>query len=171
MKRIQIFFFLLAFGLFGYSSGLRAEDIDIYVSNSNNVGVPNVLFVIDNGADFSANANIGCTSYSGVTPVTAPSTGTSTTSGVLQCSLVAALSGLANSAVNIGLMVSNANNFAETQTTTDTTKGGYHATCNSGGNGGCLLRPFALMDTTNKDNLVKFIKGWQVSNSNGGNTV
>src|SRR3954469_14913195 len=136
MKRIQIFFFLLAFGLFGYSSGLRAEDIDIYVSNSNNVGVPNVLFVIDNGADFSANASIGCSTYSGTSVV--PSAGTSTTAGVLQCSLVAALSGLANSAVNIGIMVSNANNFAETQTTTDQTKGGYHAACNSGGNGGCL---------------------------------
>ncbi|HUR90363.1 MAG TPA: hypothetical protein VMZ74_14855, partial [Ramlibacter sp.] len=163
MKKIQALFLALSFLLMGYSASLHAEDIDIYVSNGSNIGTPNVLFIIDNGADFSASASIGCSTYSDGTGQ-APSAGTDKTAGVLQCGLVNAISTLPNvGAVNIGFLFSNANNYAETQATTDVTKGGYHELCAGGGLGGCLLRKLTLMDTTGKANVTKFIKGWKLS--------
>lgn len=164
MKRIQIFAAFLVSVLLVFSASLRAEDIDVYVANSKTVGTPNVLFIIDNGADFSATANIGCDAYDDGTG--APSTGTDKTSGVLQCALVNAIGSLNDGAVNIGVMVSNANSFAETQATSDITKGGYHEACATGGNGGCLLQKLTPMDKAGKANLISFIKGWLLSGQN-----
>jgi type IV pilus assembly protein PilY1 len=162
MKKIQSLFLALVCLLMGYSASLHAEDIDVYVDNSSNSGVPNVLFVLDNGANFSANANgTGCAAYTGTTE--APSLGSSTASSILQCALVNAINALPDGTVNIGLLTANANSFGETQLTTDPTKGGYHDLCNNSANGGCVLRKLALMNTANKASLIKFIKGWQLS--------
>jgi type IV pilus assembly protein PilY1 len=163
MKKIQALFIAFSFLLMGYSASLHAEDTDIYVSNTSNVGVPNVLFVLDNGADFDASSSNGCNTYSDGSGG-APSTGTNKTSGVIQCSLVNAIYSLPNSgAVNIGIMTANANNFANTQETTTKSLGGYHELCNSTPNGGCLLQKLTLMDTTGKANIISFIKGWITS--------
>lgn len=165
MKKLQAFFLLVAMVLMGYSASLRAEDIDIYVDNSTNDAVPNVLFIMDNGANFSASANgTGCTAY-GDGSGEAPSLGSAKASSILQCALVNAINALPNGAVNIGVALSNASNFGETQATTDTTQGGYHERCNASGTGGCIIRKLMLMNATNKASLIKFVKGWKDSGS------
>ncbi|HYF20459.1 MAG TPA: hypothetical protein VEA40_21520, partial [Ramlibacter sp.] len=158
MKKIHYFLALLAMVLAGWSATLRAEDIDIYVDNASTAGTPNVLFVMDNGANFSANAQVGCSAYTGTTE--APSLGTSTGAGILQCALVDAIGSLPDGAMNIGVLVSNANNFAnDTRAATDVS---YHEKCDTSA-GGCLLRKLTLMTSTNKANLIAFIKSWKDS--------
>ena len=166
MKKMNAFFVVLAILLMAFSAGSRAEDTDIYVDNGANAGVPNVLFVIDNGANFDAAVGGGgCTSYTGTN--TAPSMGTNKAAGLLQCALVDAINALPDSGVvNIGLMVSNASNFA-----TDVRSAGdaaYHEVCNTAV-GGCLIRKLALMDASNKASLIRFIKSWNAQG--GGNSA
>ena len=163
MKKIQGFLLLLAFLLMGFSAGIRAEDTDIYVDNGTNDGVPNVLFVLDNGANFdSAVPGNGCSAYTGTTE--APSMGTNKAAGILQCALVDAINALPDTgAVNIGLLVSNGNNFAN-----DTRAAGdaaYHELCNTA-IGGCLLRKLTLMNAANKASLIAFIKAWKTTSQN-----
>src|SRR5512133_1015071 len=99
MKNIRGPLLLLVSLLMGYSATLHAEDTDIYVDNAASSGLPNVLLVMDNGADFSANAKIGCTSYTGTNPPEAPSLGTTTGAGIEQCALVDAINALPDGAV------------------------------------------------------------------------
>jgi len=156
MNKLQRLALLLVTVLMGYSASLRAEDIDIYVDNAGTGGVPNVLLVMDNGANFSANAKIGCSFYTGTTEV--PSLGNSTGAGIEQCALVDAINSLPDGSVNIGILVTNASNFAtNVRLPTDT---GYHELCSSSGRGGCLLRKLTLMNDENKKSLVKFVKSW-----------
>jgi type IV pilus assembly protein PilY1 len=154
MKKIKTLLLVLAGMLASYSVTLRAEDVDIYVDNGANSEAPNVLFVIDNGANFSANAKAGCKAYSGTT--TPPSLGTTTASGILQCALVEAISSLPDGVMKIGVLVSNANSFAQTSPTSGP---GIHETC-SGTEGGCLLRRPTLMSGTDKTSMINFIKSW-----------
>lgn len=163
MKKIQGFLLLLAFSLMGFSVGIRAEDTDIYVDNGTNSGVPNVLFVMDNGANFdSAVPGNGCTAYTGTTEV--PSMGSNKAAGILQCALVEAIGALPDTgAVNIGLLVSNSSSFAN-----DTRSAGdaaFHELCNTAV-GGCLLRKLTLMNAANKANLIAFIKAWKTTGQN-----
>lgn len=139
----------------------QAEDIDIYAENAASSGIPNVLFVIDNGANFSASAGAACNTYAagGI-----PSLG-STGAGVEQCALVDVIQALPVSSVNIGILVGNANNFARGY-------GGsagdaaYYTPCDqSTGYGGCVVWPLAEMTQNNKDKLVAFIKAWKISGS------
>ena len=88
-----------------------AEDIDLYAAAPANAGRPNVLFVLDNAANFSANA-ANCTYSDG----TAPSLD-GTAGGIEQCALYNVVAGLplgadGSGVVNIGLMAYNANNEA-----------------------------------------------------------
>ncbi len=164
MKKIQGLFVLLAFLLMGVSASLHAEDTDIYVDNGTNVGVPNVLFVLYNGADMDADAGNTCTYTDG----TVPSTGGNKVISLLQCSLVSAIAGLANGSVNIGVAV---NNFSDgaSQLTTNQALGGYHDLCQSGSNGGCIVRNLMNMDTTGKASMTAFIKG--LKKFTGGSTA
>ena len=158
MNKLQRLALLLVTVLMGYSASLRAEDIDIYVDNAATAGVPNVLLVMDNGANFSANAQIGCSFYSGTSEV--PSLGNSTGAGIEQCALVDAINSLPNGSVNIGILVSNASNFAtNVRLATDTA---YHELCANSG-GGCVLRKLTLMTDQNKKDLIKFVKSWESS--------
>jgi Tfp pilus tip-associated adhesin PilY1 len=159
MKKIQAFALILAFMVMGYTSTLHAEDVDIYVDNAGTTGVPNVLFVMDNGADFSADAKIPCNFYTGTTEV--PSLG-GKAAGVEQCALVDVINSLEDSKVNIGILTSNGNNFAtDVRNTSDDA---YHEICSTDV-GGCLLRKLTLMDAAGKASLVKFIKSWKMDNS------
>jgi type IV pilus assembly protein PilY1 len=161
MKKMQCLILFFVTSLMGYSAALHAEDTDIYVDNAANDGVPNVLFVMDNGANFSANAKIGCSFYSGTSE--APSLDATTGAGIEQCALVQAIQGLPDGAVNIGILVSNANRFA-----TDVRNAGdpaYHEQCVTD-IGGCLLRKLTYMDARGKENLINFIKSWRLSGPN-----
>ncbi|MEJ6022720.1 hypothetical protein [Ramlibacter sp. PS4R-6] len=154
MKKLNYIFVLLAFVLMGYSSGLRADDTDIYVSDGGTNGVPNVLLVIDTAASFSADAS-SCTFGTGGSPIP-----NGKAAGIEICALVDAINALPNGSVNIGIMTTNSNNYAnDVRSTSDVA---FHETCPSGA-GGCLVRKLTLMNAANKANLINFIKAWDVS--------
>lgn len=163
MKALSKLCLALAFSAsFVYTS--HADDIDIYSGNANTLGVPNVLFVIDTGANFSSSASVPCTAYSAAAGGGAPSLG-NTAGGIEQCALVDAIAGLADGTVNIGIMVNNRQTFGtDNRALTDPA---YHENC--GGiedYGGCVVRKLTLMDTAGKAGLINFIKSWKTSGSN-----
>lgn len=159
MKKMQAFLMFLAFALMGFSASLHAEDTDIYVDNASTSGMPNVLFVMDTGANFSSSAAVPCTAYA---DGGAPSLG-DTAGGIEQCALVDSLAALADGSVNIGILVNNNNNFGtDVRSTSDAA---YHETC-QGTYGGCVIRKLTLMNAANKASLINFIKSWKTSGSN-----
>src|SRR6478672_3077980 len=80
-KIIQCVLILGACLLAGFSANLHAEDIDIYMDNSTNGDLPNVLFVIDNSSNLASTwGGGGCTGYADKSG--APSLGTNTAGGV-----------------------------------------------------------------------------------------
>ncbi|MBK0392947.1 PilC/PilY family type IV pilus protein [Ramlibacter algicola] len=173
MKRMQWVLALMALLLAGYSASLRAEDTDIYVDNSGTSGTPNVLFILDNGANFDATASgPGCSAYSGTS--TPPSLGSQKSAGMLQCALVDAINSLPDGSVNIGLMVSNGNGYATSSPAATTNA--YHELCAASGGGGCLLRKLTPMTTatnptygkSNKQSMIDFIKSWNATGNNNG---
>ncbi|MDP4030529.1 MAG: PilC/PilY family type IV pilus protein [Gallionella sp.] len=150
MKSIKLV--LLLYALLGHASCSLAEDTDIYSGGSSDT--PNVLMVMDTGANFSSNAANPCTAYASGG---APSLG-GTGGGVEQCALVDAIESLPLGAVNIGLMVNNGNNF------TDGAAAGVGPCI--GSEGGCLVKHLTLMDAEGKSALISFIKSWKTSGSN-----
>lgn len=150
MKTFRIFGFFLMLSLLGSFFLARADDIDIYSDNSATMGVPNVLLVLDNAANFSSNAGT-CTYVDGTAP-----TLNGTAGGIEQCAIYNVVSGLPDGAVNLGLMVYNANNIHDIN----------NANC-GGSNGGCLTQPLALMTGTVKSNFLAWIKTWKTSGGAG----
>lgn len=162
MKIFRTFLFFLMLGLLGFASVSQADDIDIYSDNAGNSGVPNVLFVMDTGANFSSSAASPCTAYSAAAGGGAPSLG-DTAGGVEQCALVDSITALTDGAVNIGILVNNNNSFAtDTRAASDAA---FHEPC-MGTYGGCVIRKLTLMTPANKTNLINFIKSWTMSGNN-----
>jgi Tfp pilus tip-associated adhesin PilY1 len=162
MKIYRNFLFFLMLGLLGFISTSQADDIDIYSDNAGNSGVPNVLFVMDTGANFSSSAATPCTAYSAAAGGGAPSLG-DTAGGVEQCALVDSITALTDGAVNIGILVNNNNSFAtDTRAASDVA---FHETC-MGTYGGCVIRKLTLMTADNKMKLINFIKSWKTSGTN-----
>jgi len=127
-----------------------ADDIDIY-DGLNDGSAPNVLFVLDNAANFSSSAAT-CTYDDGSAP-----TLNGTAGGIEQCALYNVLNSLpAGLKINIGFMFYNANNFVDLG-------------CASGGNGGCLIRPIAQLNSTTKGPLLAWIKSWVTSGNSSTN--
>jgi type IV pilus assembly protein PilY1 len=160
MKTVRNFLLAMSAMLVLWSPQGHADDIDIYSGNPVS-GVPNILFVMDTGANFSNSAAVPCTAYSVAAGGGAPSLG-DTAGGIEQCALVEALTALADGAVNIGILVNNDNNFGtDTRLPTDVA---YHETC-QGTYGGCVIRKLAFMDAAGKANLIAFIKSWNTTNA------
>lgn len=150
MKTIHYFSNCLFIALLTLAIQGRAQDIDLYSSAALVTGtdLPNVLFVLDNAANFDAASTLTCKYADGIT---SPSLG-NTAGGIEQCALVAAIDALpykpdGTPVVNVGIMVYNISG----------TFGGY--TCN-GAKGGCLIYPFTAMSSTNKTILIASIKAW-----------
>lgn len=123
--------------------GASAEDIDLFRGAP--AGDSNVLFIIDNAASFSASA-AKCTYPDG----TAPSMN-GTIGGVEQCALYATVNNLkASDSLKIGLMAFNFNGMVDWQGNT----------CQSSGNGGCLMVPIMPMTAANKALLLAWIMTW-----------
>ncbi len=150
MKKLQLFVICLITCLFGASFLVHAEDIDVYADNSSETGVPNVLLILDNAANFSASA-ASCTYSDG----TAPSLN-GTAGGIEQCAIYNVISSLPAGTVNVGLMVYNANNIRDIN----------NANC-GGSDGGCLVQPLALMTGTAKSNFLAWIKTWKTDGGAG----
>lgn len=161
MKMIQLFRAALMPVLLGFLLPVQAEDIDIYSAKADSTK-PNVLFVIDTGANFGATAAVPCTAYSAAAGGGVPSLG-GTGGGVEQCALVESIVALPNDTVNMGILVNNGNNFATDVRQVE--ESAYHETC-MGSAGGCLIRKLTLMTSTNKNNLIAFIKSWKLSGNN-----
>ena len=162
LKRILIAAITVA-AFIGVPSVTRSEDIDIYTDSAANSGLPNVLFVIDNGANFeAAGGSTACAAYnSGGAPSLGASNG-----GIQQCALVNAIEALPAGTVNIGILVGNANNFARGYAGMSPGDAAYYNVCDqSTGYGGCVIRPLAEMNAANKTSLVNFIKSWKTSGS------
>jgi Tfp pilus tip-associated adhesin PilY1 len=150
MKIFRTVLSCMMLSLAGMSSSLHAEDIDIYSNSASTSGVPNVLLVLDNAANFSASAS-NCTYVDG----TAPSLN-GTAGGIEQCAIYNVISALPAGAVNLGLMAYNANNMRDIN----------NANC-GGSNGGCLAQPLALMTGTAKSNFLAWIKTWKTTGGAG----
>ena len=154
MKTFRIHLLGLMLSLLGMASSIHAEDIDIYSDNAASAGVPNVLFVLDNAANFSSSAG-NCTYVDG----TAPSLN-GTAGGIEQCALYNVISGLPEGSVNIGLMVYNDSSMLDYK--------GFKCGALSS-NGGCLAQPLTLMSGAAKTNFLAWIKTWVTSGTTGYN--
>ncbi|MCX7258348.1 MAG: PilC/PilY family type IV pilus protein [Polaromonas sp.] len=137
-------------GLAGMSSSLHAEDVDIYSDSGSSSGVPNVLLVLDNAANFSSSAG-SCTYLDGTSPSL-----NGTAGGIEQCAIYNVISSLPAGAVNLGLMAYNATNMRDIN----------NANC-GGTNGGCLAQPLALMTGTAKANFLAWVKSWKTTGGAG----
>lgn len=142
---------VMALGALVFTGSARAEDIDIYMDNSADGDLPNVLFVIDNSSNLGSTwGGGGCAGYADGSG--APSLGTNTAGGVIQCSLVDTINGLPNDRLKVGIMSGNANGFG-------TSKGCV------GNDGGCLLYALTTVNAANRPALITFIKAWKKENS------
>ncbi|HJV80014.1 pilus assembly protein [Noviherbaspirillum sp.] len=155
MKTMSIFRAgLLAALLFSPLAG-RADDIDIY--DGNNTGhAPNLLIILDNAANFSANAGNCTYDDDGTAP-----TLNGTAGGIEQCAIYNVINSLdvnsdGSAKVNIGMMFFNAS-F------------GTNFGCASGGNGGCLVKPLTPMTVANKAALKAWIRQWVTSGNTANN--
>jgi type IV pilus assembly protein PilY1 len=154
MKTIQLALLGLIVALTGFSTLSKAEDIDIYSGLGGAAGVPNVLIVFDNAANFSSNAAGSTCIINGVATALSGTVG-----GIEQCAFYNVINALptdssGNALINIGLMVYNANNIRDIN----------EANC-GGSNGGCLVQPLIPMDAAHKAPLLAWIKTW---NTTGG---
>ena len=149
MKTIRLISNCLFFALMGFSIQGNAEDIDIYSGNQSS-GVPNVLFIMDTAANFSASAT-NCTYATGGAPSL-----NGTAGGIQQCALVDSIAGLPDTGtVNVGLMGYNASGF--------TSGAASDVGPCVGADGGCLLKPLTLMNAAGKAALIAFVKSWKNS--------
>lgn len=127
----------------------KAEDIDLYSTiASATTGLPNVLFIMDNAANFNASAP-ACTYGDDHQP---PSLG-DTSGGIEQCALVDAINALpvkpdGTAVVNIGIMAYNKNGMSALYG------------CNASGVGGCLIKPLTAMTAAGKASAIAGIKAW-----------
>jgi hypothetical protein len=142
---------VLAAALLLMQGRAAAEDIELFVNRSADTDPPNVLFVIDNGANFSADAVTGTCELAGVTNSLAGTAG-----GIEQCALHYVINELPAGSVNIGVMVYNDPNVVDFL--------GDHCRGNvSNTPGGCLVYPMQLMDDTNKAEILAWIRSWRAT--------
>ena len=160
MRTIQCFLSCIFVTLLTHSIQGRAQDIDLYSSTASVTGgtVPNVLFILDNAANWNANSSTSCTYADGTG---APSLG-STSGGIEQCALVNAINALpvqanGSAMVNIGIMFYNANGMSALYG------------CNASNTGGCLMFPLTAMTATNKAAIIAKIKAFSGNSQQSNN--
>lgn len=133
-----------------------ADDTDLFVRPSGATQPPDVLFVIDNAANFSANSTERCIIEGSATELDG------LVGGIEQCALYETISNLDAGSVNIGIMVYNSTNVRDFQ--------GVQCPTTDVANrpGGCLVYPIRLMTAGNKSTLLSWIRQWKVSGSGAG---
>ena len=156
MKTIRYFLSCMFVALSIHSIQGQAQDIDLYSSATSTSGsnLPNVLFILDNAANWNANAP-DCNYADG----SSPSLG-NTSGGIEQCALVNAINALpvqanGSAVVNVGIMAYN--------------KAGIGYGCNASGTGGCLMYPLTAMNAAGKTALIALIKAWSGNNQQANN--
>jgi type IV pilus assembly protein PilY1 len=150
----------------------HAEDIDIFAAAGGSTAAgANVLFVMDNAANFSANvsglrcsitaAGVVDTSGSGTSPTNLDGTA----AAVQQCALYQALNAISASATlsfNVGVMVFNNTNMRSFNAVTNS----FVSDQCSGNTGGCLVLPLTPFTSSNKTNILAWIRGWTLTGAN-----
>jgi type IV pilus assembly protein PilY1 len=148
--------------------GAHAADIDLFAGTppaSSNA--PLVLFVMDNGASFSAATGQPCSiSSTGVVSIdnAAPTALSGSAAGVEQCAMYSVLKSLASGSTtfNIGLMMFSSNKIS----TYDPVQNKFFNNCTNSV-AGCLVMPITAVNSTNLPNILSWIKNWtSSSNSN-----
>jgi type IV pilus assembly protein PilY1 len=148
--------FLLAFGVLAPWRPTLAEDIELFVRADPASNAPNVLFVIDNAANFSSNNEGFECRIDGVRTKLWDKVG-----GIEQCALHKVISDLELDSVNIGVMVYNATGVVDW--------GGGDCFKTKGVNqGGCLVVPIVPLNAENKAKLLAWIKNWKINERDPG---
>jgi type IV pilus assembly protein PilY1 len=140
-------------------AGAPAEDIDVFVGAPSVSGRPNVMIVLDNAANFSSNASgTSCIIDGAATALSG------TVGGIEQCALykvikelkVPVVDGVETPALNIGMMVYDANNIRDINN------------LNCGGTvGGCLVQPLVPLTSANQTAFLAWIKSWKTTGGAG----
>jgi len=143
---------LLAAALLLIQGRAASEDIELFVNHEANAEPPTVLFVIDNGANFSSSAPTGTCELNGATNTLAGTAG-----GMEQCALHEVIEGLTEDSVNIGVMVWNDANVVDyLGMQCDEMPGVLPSTP-----GGCLVYPIKPMNATTKPEILAWIRSWK----------
>jgi Tfp pilus tip-associated adhesin PilY1 len=153
--------------LLGHPVSGHAEDIDIYSGLSDNTHVPNVLFVMDNSANFEEGAaGTTCKEQADGTLVINAAAGTATemsgkVGGIEQCALYNVIKGLPTNSdgsarVNIGFMMYNGPHIHDVNYLADN-----NGNC-AGSLGGCLTQPLVAVTEANKTGVLNWIKRWDI---------
>lgn len=147
---------LLAAALLLIQGRASSEDIELFVNQSVDADPPVVLFVIDNGANFSASAATGTCVLNGATNSLSGTAG-----GMEQCALHQVIDQLPLGSVRIGVMVWNDANVVDYLG--NRCDGTTQNSPDPGTPGGCLVYPVSLMDATNKAQLLSWIRSWRAT--------
>lgn len=140
----------------------QAEDIDIYSGLGSAGNAPNVMFVMDNAANFSSAASGASCVIDGVETAMSGTVG-----GIEQCALYNVVQNLPTNAdgsarINLGMMVYNANNIRDVNN--------QHCGASSS-TGGCLAQPLIPMDAAHKTGFLNWIKSWNTTGGTGGGSI
>jgi type IV pilus assembly protein PilY1 len=171
---------LAALGLFCVLLGTaaRAADTDVFANPNSGYNAPNVLFVLDTGASFSASNSLfrcGIDASGNVlttdgTVITSGSNKNATAldqtnGGVEQCALYSVIKSIATgttTTVNIGVMMFNSQQKTFHPSTTGASTGTFALECAAGG-GGCLALPMTQLNTMTAPSILNWVKGWVTS--------
>ena len=152
----------------------RSADTDLFAGAApTGSDAPQVLFVMDTGASFSAsNSSFRCNiSASGVVKTDGTGLAADFTAldgsngGVEQCAIYSVISALpiTTTSVSIGVMMFNAGQKAY-----NALNGTFSSDC-TGGIGGCLAMPIVPFNSTTKPLILSWIQAWVTSGSNNYN--
>jgi type IV pilus assembly protein PilY1 len=133
-----------------------SEDIELFLSQNDDTDPPAVLFVIDNGANFSSSAATGTCTLGGATNTLAGTAG-----GMEQCALHQVIEQLPENSVRIGVMVWNDPNVVDYQNYR--CNGTVDNVPDPSTPGGCLVYPIKLMDDINKAEILAWIRSWRAT--------
>ena len=144
----------------------QAEDIDIYAGAGSTTGTdaPQLMFVLDTSANFSASASSQRCSITPSGVVKTDGTGTAATlldgqaAALAQCGLYAALSALpatSSATFSVGIMGFNGAGMEQFNPSSNT----LTASC-VGEAGGCLLMPLTPFTRANQTRMLEWIRCW-----------
>ena len=159
------------FALGVLSLAATADDIELFAGYTSTGDAPNVIFVLDNAANFSASvttqrcsispAGVVDTSGAGAYPTNLDKTA----GAVEQCALYSALSSLSTSTTekfNLAVMGFNATGMK----TFNPVSNSFSTFCN-GNTGGCVMMLLSPFNSTTQPNILEWIRNWAISgNSN-----
>ncbi|MDP2092342.1 MAG: PilC/PilY family type IV pilus protein [Hydrogenophaga sp.] len=151
-----------------------AEDIDLFVGvDQSSSSASNVLFVLDNGANWASNVNDKYCNISDTGEVRTDGSGSSsnntflngTSAAIQQCAMYSAINDIkidVGESLRIGVVGFNATGVPSYDPTSNT-----RSNVCSGGNGGCVMMPLTVLNATTKPNILKWIRQLSKSNNAG----